>query len=79
MPSFTKKEIEDFLNQSSCKEAFKAKPHQFTTTHAGKSCCRCCGLLALNNRATDWCIQKGCNFTDHPEYKNAMKRLNKTT
>lgn len=76
MRSFNQKEIEDFLNQSPSK-AYKLVPHQFNSSHAGKACCTKCGLLALRNRATDWCVEKGCEFENHPDYTNAMKRLTK--
>ena len=37
--------------------------------------CRRCGLLYLRNPATNWCIEKGCNYDDHPQYSQMIKRL----
>jgi hypothetical protein len=35
--------------------------------------CRYCGLILLNNSLTRWCVAKGCNYEDHPGYKQALK------
>ena len=58
--------------------AYKYKGHSFVPMKGvGKQVCRVCGLVALKNAATQWCIDKGCNAEDHPQYKQAMKRLAK--
>ena len=35
--------------------------------------CSKCGLVKLNNPFTKWCISKGCDYQDHPEYNNQRK------
>lgn len=37
--------------------------------------CRHCGLVWLRNELTAWCVRQGCNNAEHPEFKNACKRL----
>lgn len=37
--------------------------------------CKGCGLLALRNALTDWCIKRGCNYDEHPGYKGAVATL----
>lgn len=76
--TLTDKEKEELLNASS-KKPYKMKGHSFVPlSSVGKQYCRNCGLVALRNRATDWCIEKGCNFEDHNSYEQAMKRLTKS-
>lgn len=41
------------------------------------SVCRYCGLVSLNNQLTRWSIDKGCNYKDHPGYKDAVLRYTK--
>ena len=36
--------------------------------------CIKCGLIYLNNDISKWAIAKGCNHSEHPDYK---RRLNK--
>lgn len=43
----------------------------------GKQVCKGCGLVFSNNLATQWCIKKGCDYKEDPNYKSAMKRLTK--
>ena len=31
--------------------------------------CRACGLVFLHNALTRWCIRRGCNHEDHPEWR----------
>lgn len=74
--TLNKKETEEFLNTRGSKEAYKKKGHSFTPLKGtGKSYCKSCGLVALNNPLTDWCIQMGCNYRDHTQYNNKVKRL----
>lgn len=71
------KEKNDLLNGSS-KQPYKMKGHQFKPMNGtGKQVCNSCGLVALRNQATEWCIEKGCNFSDHNQYESTMKRLTK--
>lgn len=68
----------DKLLQITGKDPYKFKGHSFRPMKGiGKQVCSGCGLIALNNKATDWCIDKGCNYEDHPQHKQAMKRLTK--
>ena len=58
------------------KEPYKKEEHVWSPMNGvGKQRCIYCGLLALNNPLTDWCIQKGCNYEDHPQYKSKIKQL----
>ena len=36
--------------------------------------CIKCGLIYLNNDISKWAIAKGCNHSEHPDYK---RKLNK--
>lgn len=53
------------------------KHHFFLDKHAGKQVCAWCGLVALRNKATDWCIEKGCGYKNHKSYRSTMERLTK--
>ena len=35
--------------------------HWFLDRNAGKQVCAWCGLVALRNKASDWCVEKGCD------------------
>lgn len=75
--TLSSKEVNDFLNDKK-KDPYKMKGHQWSPMKGvGKNYCTCCGLLMLRNKATDWCVDKGCNYQDHPQYYSAMKRLTK--
>lgn len=41
----------------------------------GKMVCKSCGLVALRNPLTDWCVDKGCNYDVHSSYKHKVKTL----
>lgn len=72
------KSDKDALLSQSGKQAYKYKGHSFVPLKGvGKQVCKFCGLIALKNKATEWCIEKGCNYDDHDQYKAAMKRLTK--
>lgn len=43
----------------------------------GKNYCFVCGLVAINNDVTRWCIEKGCYHEDHPQYKSKLKQFTK--
>lgn len=59
------------------KEAYQMKGHTFNQMASGKPVCSNCGLIALNNDFTRWCIDKGCYADLHPQYNSAKKRLTK--
>lgn len=74
--TLSKNEADNLLRSKS--EPYKMKGHVWKPLNrVGKSYCPCCGLVALNNAPTRWCIEKGCNYSDHPQYTNSMKRLMK--
>lgn len=71
------KEKDNFFNLKE-KSSYKLKGHSFKPMKGiGKQHCSCCGLVALRNPLTDWCIKKGCNASDHPQYNATVKRLTK--
>lgn len=37
--------------------------------------CPGCGLVYLRNALTQWCVQNGCDYEEHPGYKAAVRRL----
>lgn len=53
------------------------KHHFYLNKNAGKQVCAQCGLVGLNNAATQWCIDKGCNHKDHDSYERTMEKLTK--
>jgi hypothetical protein len=61
-------------------EQFTHEPHTWKPMRAGKGrslpwlWCPRCGLVRLRNARTEWCIDHGCNYDDHPGYKQAMRR-----
>lgn len=64
--------------QKANKEKYKYEGHQFyLDKHIGKQVCWQCGLIGLRNKATDWCVAKGCNYKDDPSYQKKMKELTK--
>lgn len=75
--TLTNKEKDEFLNGSS-KQAYKMQGHQWIPLKGvGKMYCKSCGLVSLRNKATQWCVDKGCNYEDHKAYEATMKRLTK--
>lgn len=57
---------------------YKYEKHEwYSHKLLGKQVCWQCGLIALNNKASDWCVQKGCNYADDPVYLSKMKQLTK--
>ena len=72
----TAKEKNEFLSLGSTPYTFKG--HTFKPMpRIGKQLCSGCGLLALRNDITRWCIKKGCNYADNPHHKAALRRLTK--
>lgn len=57
------------------KETYKMVGHSFNKVVGGKQVCSNCGLMALNNPFTQWCIEKGCYSDLHPQYKSVKVRL----
>ena len=52
---------------------YKAEPHNFKKPkRLPWLVCQHCGLVRLNNRLTEWAVQKGCNFNDHPDRQSAI-------
>lgn len=41
------------------------------------SVCTRCGLLKLRTELTDWCVKKGCDYSEDPDYKNAILKYTK--
>ena len=39
----------------------------------GRAICTGCGLLRLKNLLTEWCVMRGCDYQDHPQY-DLMRR-----
>ena len=71
-------EVQQLLAERGHRESYKMKGHSFSLLKGvGKQYCRCCGLVALNNAATQWAVDKGCNYEDHPQFRSVMKRLTK--
>ena len=59
-------------------EKYSLVGHSFIPLNGvGKNYCKGCGLVALRNKATAWCIEKGCKYDLHSQYKLSMKRLTK--
>lgn len=59
------------------KETYKLEGHSFTKVVGGKKVCSRCGLVALNNKLSEWCVDKGCLYQLHSQYESIVKRLTK--
>lgn len=56
------------------KEPYSYEPHKpVKVKWLPYMMCAWCGLLYLNNQFTSFCIKKGCNCEDHPEYNRYRK------
>ena len=76
--SLSKEEIKDFINSSKSKSTYKMQGHSFVPLKgSGKMYCRSCGLVALNNDFTRWCIDKGCNHEYHSQYQQVKHKFTK--
>lgn len=51
--------------------------HFYLDKHAGKQVCANCGLVALRNKASQWCVDQGCNYKLHASYPGTIKKLTK--
>lgn len=66
------------MKKPKAKPVFKYEKHEwYTNKLIGKQVCWQCGLIALNNPASDWCVQKGCNYAEDAGYEGKMKQLTK--
>jgi hypothetical protein len=54
--------------------AFEYEAHGPWITSGGKKWCFSCGHVSLNNTISRWVDSVGCNFRDHPSYKNRLKK-----
>jgi len=52
--------------------------HFYLDKHAGKQVCANCGLVALRNKASEWYVEKGCQYKLHSSYQSSMTKLTKT-
>lgn len=78
MYTLSQQEVQEFISGAKVRQPYKMKGHQWVVLKGGgKQYCKCCGLVALNNAITDWCIEKGCNHEDHPQFHSTLKRLTK--
>jgi len=59
-------------------EPYKMEGHNFAYVVRGTAYryCVTCGLVAFKNELTRWAIDKGCNYKDHPSYKNKLSITN---
>ncbi len=49
---------------------WKIEPHQWVKFKGiGRDRCVKCGLLALKNKFSQFCVKMGCDHTEHPQYK----------
>lgn len=54
---------------------FQVNPHKFCKRkYVPWLVCQGCGLIALRNPFSEWCVKMGCDYEDHPDFKN--KRAN---
>jgi hypothetical protein len=54
--------------------SFKVEPHSFRQVKRLQwPICANCGLVKLKNDFSDFCVKYGCNHSDHPGYKSAMR------
>ncbi len=58
-------------------DPYVMEPHTFTRQICSWRYCAKCGLIALSNPFTQWCIKKGCNYEDHPGYKAERAKTGK--
>lgn len=58
------------------REPYKMSGHQFVTRKRMPwPVCKSCGLVALRNPRTAWCIKHGCNYDNHASFPVAMARF----
>lgn len=50
---------------------WQVEPHKWVPFKGiGRKRCAKCGLLALNNKFSQWCVKMGCDHDLHPNYKH---------
>ncbi len=58
------------------KEPYQYEPHHWFQQQYFTSCAKC-GLIRLRNQLTDWSIDKGCNFSDHGQFRKMVDQYTK--
>ena len=49
---------------------WKVEPHRWVKFKGiGRNRCVKCGLVALHNKFTEFCIKMGCDHIEHPRYQ----------
>lgn len=56
-------------------EPYKYEPHNFAFKLGSWVYCSGCGLIRTRNPLTEWCIDKGCNYREHPGYRHAVHKF----
>lgn len=54
-------------------EPYKMQEHVWEDKVLNWNVCIKCGLIALKNPFTRWCIKKGCFHEDHPDFERQRK------
>lgn len=55
---------------------WQVEPHQWVKFKGiGRVRCVKCGLLALRNRFTEFCIKMGCDHSEHPRYNHERNHI----
>lgn len=57
------------------KDEYTYEGHKWNGKVGGKIYCTDCGLVNLNNNLSRWCVDKGCNFRDHPQLEKVVKKF----
>lgn len=67
---------EELFGEQRVKETYKFEGHSFKGQIAGKTYCVKCGLFALNNKFSEWAVDKGCLNSLHPSAKSKRQLTN---
>jgi len=59
------------------KEPYKYEPHNFSRKILNYQYCVYCGLVTLKNKFTEWGIEQGCNYREHPSYSHKRRQFTK--
>lgn len=55
---------------------FLIEPHKWAKMDGvGRERCVKCGLMALRNPLSQFCIKQGCDHEEHPRYKRMVATL----
>jgi hypothetical protein len=61
-------------------EQYKAEPHSYYSfgkkTKVAHLYCGHCGFIYLKNELSEWVAKVGCNYREHPSYKNKLSITN---